>query len=958
MKIISWNVNGILSRKKSIIKLLKSSKPDIFCAQEIKSKCILDIPGYNEYWYLSDNVPAYSGTLILTKRAPLSCVNGIGIEEFDIEARCITLEFKDFILVNVYVPSYNTASPPERRQFRHRWDEAFCNYVSGLRKPAILCGDFNVVKEPIDTYSDKFNEEEELSYSPEAEFRENFEKLFNSNFSDAFRVLNPNIEGIYSWWGPKNKNRLKNRGSRLDYILVSSKLLSYVMKVEYLSDVLGSDHCPVSIVITPPVLYANRTIEELVARWQATDWTEIEKLLYNMQVELFEAAYHQNWDLVSRLQKRIESSWPARALAVRHVASQKSAPGVDGVSWKTDEDKAVAAHTLSTRNYQPLPYLHMELIEPSGRKRKLHILSARDQAMQMLLRYTLEPVAEATADKRSFSARKGRCQLDAHAYLEQDLQSDPTLEWIVKIDIEAFYGSIIHKTLLNSIPVNNAILQKQLTAGVIKESQLMDTNQGISLAGTLSPLLANMILDGLQSYIYNKLYPYGHTEYAEGCMTRFADDIVVLARTEETANCIFQIVSEFLAERGFRPSPIKSYVVHVSEGFDFTGRHYQKRGDLLQVTPSEGAVKKFEHELEDYILHSKSSYKVFIQTINEKLSYWANHYRSMDAYETFREIDSKVCGLITRRMVDKHPTRKREDIWNRYFRKDGPIRVLVHPNDPTLRVMRLAPLPILDYKPCKLDFNPYTDQDYMELLKKQRSIQRRTGMYGEVWKRQNGRCFYCEAKMLHDQQVEVIERSIGNGWTVQNLIYIHKQCRYDTYTSDMDADLLEHINLFYLLHDLIDEAPPSLSPYYGLWEFFRLCNEAVVRLTFKQIETLVGPLGWEARVFSEFWDENSTQDGLSWKENIDFPPIKPEAPDCRIADSWIEHGYRLQKVSRAKEYAVWHRVTYGTQGLQIPPELVQNRIPDEAVQFLQEAFGHVIKKYGLRAQKPQKHLIK
>ena len=448
MKIVSWNVNGIVSRKNGLMKLLKKMKPDIFCAQEVKTKYTLNFPGYDEYWFLPENMPGYSGMLILTKRMPLSYTKGIGIKEFDAEARSITLEFEDFIFVNAYAPSYNTASVPERRQYRHRWDEAFCKYVSELPKPAIICGDFNVVKAPIDTYSNKFTEDEALSYHPESEFRENFERLFEAGFSDAFRILNPDKEGIYSWWGPKNKDRLENCGSRLDYILVSDELLNYIMSVEYHSDIVGSDHCPVSIVITPPILYPDQKSEDLVSRWQATDWTEIEILLFNMQTELFEAAIHQDWNLVSRLRRRIEASWPARALAVCEVASRRSAAGVDGVRWITDEDKAKAAHMLSTQDYQPLPYLHMEITEPSGRKQKLHILSAQDQAMQMLLRYTLKPVAEATADKRPFSARKGRSHLDAHAYLQRDLESDNTLEWIVKIDIEEFYGRIIFKSFL------------------------------------------------------------------------------------------------------------------------------------------------------------------------------------------------------------------------------------------------------------------------------------------------------------------------------------------------------------------------------------------------------------------------------------------------------------------------------------------------------------------------------
>ena len=347
MKIVSWNVNGIVSRKNGLMKLLKKMKPDIFCAQEVKTKYTLNFPGYDEYWFLPENMPGYSGMLILTKRMPLSYTKGIGIKEFDAEARSITLEFEDFIFVNAYAPSYNTASVPERRQYRHGWDDAFCKYVSELPKPAIICGDFNVVKAPIDTYSSKFTEDEALSYHPESEFRENFERLFEAGFSDAFRILNPDKEGIYSWWGPKNKDRLENCGSRLDYILVSDELLNYIMSVEYHSDIVGSDHCPVSIVITPPILYPDQKSEDLVSRWQATDWTEIEMLLFNMQTELFEAAIHQDWNLVSRLQRRIEASWPARALAVREVASRRSAAGVDGVRWITDEDKARCTSPVS-----------------------------------------------------------------------------------------------------------------------------------------------------------------------------------------------------------------------------------------------------------------------------------------------------------------------------------------------------------------------------------------------------------------------------------------------------------------------------------------------------------------------------------------------------------------------------------------------------------------------------------
>jgi len=125
----------------------------------------------------------------------------------------------------------------------------------------------------------------------------------------------------------------------------------------------------------------------------------------------------------------------------------------------------------------------------------------------------------------------------------------------------------------------------------VKDGLLFETEQGMSLAGTLSPLLGNMMLDGLQTFIYDRLYPQGHVDYQTGTMTRFADDTVICAETEAEAHMIYQIVCEFLAERGLRPNPEKSYVVHINEGFSFLGRHYQKRGEVLIVSPSDLAIQ-------------------------------------------------------------------------------------------------------------------------------------------------------------------------------------------------------------------------------------------------------------------------------------------------------------------------------------------------------------------------------
>lgn len=165
MKIVSWNVNGITSRRRALIKFLNSTQPDIFCVQETKTECPLATPQYEQIWFSGER-KGYAGTLVLTKREPIAITKGIGVEKFDVEGRTITLEFSDFFVVNTYVPSYNTASTPDRREYRIEWDRAFLEYVTSLPKPAVLAGDFNVAREAIDSYSDKSDSSIKLAIRP------------------------------------------------------------------------------------------------------------------------------------------------------------------------------------------------------------------------------------------------------------------------------------------------------------------------------------------------------------------------------------------------------------------------------------------------------------------------------------------------------------------------------------------------------------------------------------------------------------------------------------------------------------------------------------------------------------------------------------------------------------------------------------------------------------------------
>ena len=244
-KFISWNVNGIRACiKKNFLNILEDESPDYFAVQETKmqegQEEILT-NGYHQYWD-SAKRKGYSGTLVLSKEEAVSTSKGIGIEEHDEEGRVVTADFKDFYLVNVYVPN----SKPElaRLDYRQHWEDDFRDYVVKLNKekPVIICGDLNVAHTEIDLKNPKTNRRNPGFTDEE---REKFTELLEAGFTDTFRYKYPDKEGAYTWWSYRFNARKNNAGWRIDYFLVSNDVKDKIEDAKILSDVYGSDHCPV-----------------------------------------------------------------------------------------------------------------------------------------------------------------------------------------------------------------------------------------------------------------------------------------------------------------------------------------------------------------------------------------------------------------------------------------------------------------------------------------------------------------------------------------------------------------------------------------------------------------------------------------------------------------------------------------------------------------------------------------
>ena len=249
MKLISWNVNGIRACVgKNFMEFFNEVDADIFCLQETKlqeNQIDLQLEGYYQYWNYAKK-KGYSGTSIFTKKVPLNVIYGMGIEEHDQEGRLITLEFEDFYMVTVYTP--NSQSELKRLNYRMKWEDDFKKYLKELdkKKPVIVCGDLNVAHKEIDLKNPKTNRKN-AGFTDEE--RNKFTELLNAGFIDTFRYFYPTEENIYSWWSYRFKAREKNAGWRIDYFCVSEKMKDRLESAKIHTEVLGSDHCPVELII-------------------------------------------------------------------------------------------------------------------------------------------------------------------------------------------------------------------------------------------------------------------------------------------------------------------------------------------------------------------------------------------------------------------------------------------------------------------------------------------------------------------------------------------------------------------------------------------------------------------------------------------------------------------------------------------------------------------------------------
>jgi RNA-directed DNA polymerase len=412
--------------------------------------------------------------------------------------------------------------------------------------------------------------------------------------------------------------------------------------------------------------------------WHAIDWQKAHRNVRRLQARIVKAVQEGRWGKVKALQRLLTHSFSGKALAVKRVTENKGkrTPGVDGEIWNTPTKKAVAISTLRRRGYQPLPLRRVYIPKSDGKRRRpLSIPVMKCRAMQALHLLALDPIAECLADPNSYAFRKERCQADAIGQCFNILSKKDRAKWICEGDIQACFDRISHDWLLKNISMDKAILKKWLKAGFIDKYVLYPTEEGVPQGGIISPVIANLALDGLETKLREK-YPITTNRKGQQFkvnLVRFADDFIITGNSKELLeNEIVPLVKAFLAERGLELSPEKTHLTHIDDGFDFLGQNIRKYKGKLLIKPSRKNIKAFLNKVRKVIQTSGAmSAGQLIVRLNPLIRGWTNYHRHIVSKQAFSKIDYAIFKALWRWAKRRHPNKSHKWIKGKYFRSLG-----------------------------------------------------------------------------------------------------------------------------------------------------------------------------------------------------------------------------------------------------------------------------------------------
>jgi RNA-directed DNA polymerase len=523
-----------------------------------------------------------------------------------------------------------------------------------------------------------------------------------------------------------------------------------------------------------------------LTEWHGINWAACHRRVRSLQRRIVQAVQAGAWRKVKRLSYLLVHSFAARALAVKRVTENrgKKTPGVEGEVGDTPEKKAQAIERIGRwHGYRPLPLRRLYIPKKNGQQRPLSIPAMSDRARQAVYLQALQPIAETTADPHSYGFRPKRQCADAIDQCFKVLRQKSSATWILEGDIEGFFDHIRFSWLATQIPMNKQLLSKWLRSGFLDRGRLFPTTSGVPQGGVISPVISNLVLDGLEAHVYGSAW---QRRVYNINYIRWADDFIVTANTREVLEqTVRPRIDAFLADRGVRLSPTITVITPLAPGFDFLGQTIRKakrpngKPAKLQITPSRASFQAIKAKVTALYKQARTPQEL-IETVNPVLRGWANYHRHGSCGEMFAKLDDFVWRRTYRWAKHRHANQTGRWIAMRYFPHQlGEPWRFTDPRTGKHLIRVQQAIKGQRHLKIKASANPFDPKGeaYFQCRDRQLTLQVSSPFRDKVLRSQQGRCPVCRQVIQYEEEIELHHRD-GNHQNprLTNLVGLHPNC--------------------------------------------------------------------------------------------------------------------------------------------------------------------------------------